>query len=395
MEKKKIMILGASNLQLPAIKKAKEMGIYTIALDRDPFAVGAKYADEFHQISTVDTEGIVVRATELGVNGIMTMATDMPVRSVAAVGERLGLNTISVQTSIDVTDKARMRERLERFGVPIPKFFSTRSFGEFTEAVNLISGDLVVKPADSSGSRGVYFLRERSNLQHLYDYCRQYSGSGEVIVEEYMSGPEVSVETITIKGTTHFVAITDKETSGPPHFVEVGHSMRSTLPNKMQDEICSVVDKALVALGVDNSPAHSEVIVTRDGPKIVEVGARMGGDYIASHLVPLATGVDMVEACIKLALGIRPSLTPTQSKGAAIRFITGVPGKVKRIEGIDTVCRQTGVNEVFLAIKEGDVVGKVRNSRDRLGHVIFQGETATVAKVACANAVRRIKIEVG
>ena len=107
------------------------------------------------------------------------------------------------------------------------------------------------------------------------------------------------------------MAITDKETSGPPHFVEVGHSMRSTLPNKMQDEICSVVDKALVALGVDNSPAHSEVIVTRDGPKIVEVGARMGG-IILPPFGATSHWRGYGEACIKLALGIRPSLTPTQ-----------------------------------------------------------------------------------
>lgn len=122
VEHKKLMILGASQLQLPAIVKAKNMGLHVIVLDINKNAIGVNYADEFYEISTIDTESIIKKAEELNIDGIMTLATDMPMRAVAAVGERLGLNTISYETAIRATDKARMREQLSKSNVSIPFF---------------------------------------------------------------------------------------------------------------------------------------------------------------------------------------------------------------------------------------------------------------------------------
>lgn len=392
MKQQKLMILGVSELQLPAILKAKEKGLYVIGVDMNKNAVGVRYVDEFYELSTIDTEGILDKAVELGIDGIMTLATDMPMRSVAAVGERLNLTTITQKTAIMATDKARMREKLSNYNVPIPFFSSVLTYKEFEKAVNSFHGDIIIKPSDSSGSRGIYLLRDRNELEKTYEYSRKFSKTGEVVVEEYMSGPEVSVETITIKGVTHIIAITDKETSGPPYFVEMGHSIQSLLSEDMREDIEKVTKAAITALGIDNSSAHTEIIVTSEGAKVVELGARLGGDNITTSLVPLATGIDMVEACIDLALGDEPNINRRFNKGAAIRYFNSNSGTLLKVEDVEKVRNNEGVQSIIISKSIGDKINKIRSSVDRIGYVISQAESTEKAIDICKKTVNEIKI---
>ncbi|PPK45273.1 ATP-grasp domain-containing protein [Clostridium algidicarnis] len=392
MKQQKLMILGVSELQLPAILKAKEKGLYVIGVDMNKNAVGVKYVDEFYELSTIDTGGILDKAVELGIDGIMTLATDMPMRSVAAVGERLNLTTITQKTAIMATDKARMREQLSNCNVPIPFFSSVLTYEEFEKAVNSFHGDIIIKPSDSSGSRGVYLLRDRNELEKTYEYSRKFSKTGEVVVEEYMSGPEVSVETITIKGVTHIIAITDKETSGHPYFVEMGHSIQSLLSEDMKEDIKKVTKAAITALGIDNSSAHTEIIVTSKGAKVVELGARLGGDNITTSLVPLATGIDMVEACIDLALGNKPNINKRFNKGAAIRYFNSNSGTLSKVEGIEKVRNNEGIQGILISKSIGDKINKIRSSVDRIGYVISQAESTEKAIDICKKTINEIKI---
>ena len=225
--KKKIMILGAGILQLPAIQKAKEMGLHVVAVDMNPEAVGFAEADTRLVISTTDTTKVVQAARELGVDGVMTLASDMPMRTVAAVAKELGLVGPDEGTALRATDKAAMRRCLRENGVPCPKFFVVASKEEYLAAVAELEGAFIVKPADNSGSRGVFMLKDASDrraVEEAYTYSHTYSRGGEVMVEEYMVGPEVSVETLTVDGECHVIQITDKLTTGAPYFVEVGHS---------------------------------------------------------------------------------------------------------------------------------------------------------------------------
>ncbi|MFK7696949.1 ATP-grasp domain-containing protein [Paenibacillus sp. HJGM_3] len=392
MKQKKIMILGASQLQLPAITRAIELGYHVIVVDKDIDAVGRNFADEFYAISTNDIESVVAKAKELHIDGIMTLATDFPMRTVAMVGQELGLLTITPDTAIVATDKARMRERLKSCGVPIPAFYTANSFLEYKSACKAIDGKKIVKPADSSGSRGVYLLTDINEIEKAYKYSKSYSRSGELVIEEYMKGPEVSVETITINNITHVIAITDKQTSGSPYFVEIGHSIQSTLHEDIKEEIKDIAIKAVNALGIDNGAAHVEVIVTDHGAKVVELGARLGGDNITSHLVPLATGVNMVEACIFLALGGIPDITPKFNRSSAIKFISSTNGKIKSIDGVENVKKIKGIIEVCITKGEGDVVNELTNSSDRIGFIIAEADTAKQAMDICEKAVRKISI---
>jgi biotin carboxylase len=393
---KKIMILGASILQLPAIEKAKEMGLEVIAVDMNPEAVGFKVPGVIIEvISTIDTPVILEAAKRHQINGIMTLASDMPMQSVAVVSHEMGLVGISEDTALKATNKAFMRDALKEGGVPIPMYFRVKGKQAFVEAVEQVRSagyKCIVKPADNSGSRGVDLLKEDADLDAAYEYTVKYSRGGEIVVEEFMEGPEVSVETLAVDGEVHVIQITDKLTTGAPYFVEMGHSQPSQLKEEIQEEIKEVAIAANNTIGIKNGPSHTEIKVTKDGPKIVELGARLGGDCITTHLVPLSTGVNMVECSIRCALGEKPDLEPKWSKGSAIMYLKTETGTVKDIKGIEEAEAILGVKQVSIVHGVGELVGEIKSSVDRAGFVIAQAEDVQKAVANCAVALDKISI---
>jgi biotin carboxylase len=358
---KTIMILGASILQLPAIEKAVEMGMKVVALDMNPNAVGFSVPGVVKEvISTIDVSAAIEAAKKHRIDGVMTLATDMPMRTVAAVAKECGIVGVSGDTAVKATDKSVMREALRTAGVPVPKFFRVASINEFRMAVDSIEGPFMVKPADSSGSRGILKVDDRESLDSAYEYTRQFSHNGIVVVEECMVGPEVSVETLAIDGEVHVIQITDKMTTGAPHFVETGHTQPTRLD--CANEIGKVAIAANKAVGIKNGPSHTEIIVTKDGPKIVEIGARLGGDCITTHLVPLSTGVNMVEACIRIALGEKPDIESTLHCGSAIRYFKQHAGVVKSIDGVEVAEGMPGVKQVSIVHGVGETVTDITDS---------------------------------
>lgn len=387
------MILGASILQLPAIKKATEMGLKVVALDMNPDAVGFSVPSVVKEvISTIDIPAAVEAAKKHKIDGVMTLATDMPMRTVAAIAKECGLIGISEDTAIKATDKSVMREALKAADVPVPKFFRVTNKNELKAAISSIEGPFMVKPADSSGSRGILKVEERNDICSAYEYTKQFSHNGIVVVEECMIGPEVSVETLAIDGEIYVIQITDKMTTGAPHFVEMGHTQPTRL--KCAEEIKRIAKAANKAIGIENGPSHTEIIVTRNGPKIVEIGARLGGDCITTHLVPLSTGVNMVEACIRIALGEKPEITPKIHHGSAIRYFKQRAGVVKRIEGIEDAEKMPGVKQVSIVHGIGETITEITDSGSRMGFVIAQGIDADDAAKKCENALETIKVEI-
>lgn len=396
---KTIMILGASILQLPAIEKAKEMGLEVIAVDMNPEAVGFKVPGVKKEvISTIDTPAILKAAKKHQINGIITLASDMPMQSVAVVSHEMGLVGISEDTALKATNKAFMRDALKEANVPVPLYFRVKGKEEFKKAVDQIKAagyKCIVKPADNSGSRGVDLLKDDSDLDVAYDYTAGYSRGGEIVVEEFMEGPEVSVETLAVDGSIRVIQITDKLTTGAPYFVEMGHSQPSQLSEETRERIAEVAIAANKAIGIQNGPSHTEIKVTKDGPKIVELGARLGGDCITSHLVPLSTGVDMVECIIRIALGEKPDLEQKWSKGSAIRYLKTDTGVVKHVCGVEEAESIDGIIQVSIVHDVGDWVGEIKNSVDRAGFVIAQANNAQKAVSICNQALKCIGVNVG
>jgi len=384
-------------LQVPAIKKAKEKGLYVYALDYDPEAVGIPEADEFLCISTIDKEAVLEAARKYEPDYIITSTSDMPVRTVAWVNEQLGRqNDISYKDAFCATDKAAMRRRMEQCGVPIPEFHVISTFEELEAIYEQMEESFVIKPADNAASRGVFLINKQDDpdLKAIFAHTKEYSRSGEVLVEEFMTGPEVSVESFTVNGETRIITITDKKVTEVPYFVETGHTEPSRLSKAQQDDIRDVATRAIKAVGIVNGPAHTEIKVTPTGAKLVEIAARLGGDFITSRLVPLSSGVDMIDCCISSTIGEEVKWDRTLERGSAIRFIQAQEGTITGITGVEEAKAMPGVQVVVLYKGVGDVVPKLESSGDRLGHVIAIGSDADEAEKNCEEALAKIKIEI-
>jgi biotin carboxylase len=389
---KRIFILGASILQLPAIQKAKEMGLYVAVADINPEAVGIPMADEFFQVSTIDEIGVYEAAKHFEADGIITLATDMPMRSVAYACSKLGLIGISYDTAIKATDKGEMMRAFDEHGVEHPWFYILDSIDALTQIREKITYPCISKPTDNAGSRGVILINNETELSAGVKYSSAHGRKGSVIIEEYMLGSEVSVEIIVYTGVPNVLAVTDKLTTGAPHFVEMGHSQPSIIAEDDIDKIRDLASRAVKAVGIDNGPAHVEIMLTEDGPKIIELGARLGGDCITSHLVPLSTGIDMVKAAIQVALGETPDISPKLSKGAAIRYIDAPYGVIERIEGVYDTKKIDGITEVVLLKNIGDSIDEITSSIDRVGFLIAQSESVKDAVQSCEEAIKGIEI---
>lgn len=404
----KIFILGASTLQIPMIRAAKERGLYVYVLDYDSAAAGIPLADEFLCISTIDSRAVLEAARKYKPDYVMTSTSDMPVRTVAWVSEQLGMQCdISYEDALCATDKNHMRRRMKECGVPIPKFYAAYSAEDFIGKSRIFKDRFVAKPADNAASRGVVLVDTKRNpsvsyLRKIYDYVHSFSRGGVVMVEEYMEGPEVSVETFTVNRETHIITITDKMVTDLPYFVETGHTEGSRLPEIEQADIRRVALKAVKAINVINGPCHVEIKATAKGAKLVEIAARMGGDHITSDLVPLSTGVDMTACSLAAVIGDPVDLEPKRSQGAAIRFLymqdaadTSVDSSTRiitSIEGIETASSMPGVTDVQLYSRVGDEAVPLKSSNDRLGHVIAVGADADEAAARADAALEAIRI---
>lgn len=389
---KKLLIIGASILQLPAIKRAKALGYYVGVIDYDPCAIGIPYADEYFNVSTIDIEGVTKTAQAFSPDGIMTLATDMPMRSIAAACEKLGLNGITFDTAIKSTDKGEMIRAFEANGVEHPWYFILSEPSELDRVIDRITFPCISKPTDNSGSRGVMLIHNESELRDAVAYSSQNGRGGSVIVEEYLKGPEVSVEIITLDGEPHVLNVTDKLTTGAPHFVEMGHNQPSMLPAADLEKIRDLACRAVKAVGIQNGPAHVEIMLTENGPRMIELGARMGGDCITTHLVPLSTGIDMIEATIRISCGEPVDIEQKLVKGSAIRYFNPSSGKIKEILGVEEASAIEGVQEISFVKHVGDTIGTIGSSTDRAGFVIAQADTPQQAISICERVCNTIKI---
>lgn len=390
---KRLIVMGAAIEQVPGIKKAKEMGYEVAVIDYNPKAVGIPFADKFYNVSTIDPEGVLKAAKDFHTDGFLTLATDLPMRAVAYASEKLSIPGISPHTALLATDKGLMIKALKAHNVESPWYYIIDSLEQLREVGKSIKYPCIMKPTDNAASRGVALIHNYEELLGSYDYSKEQSHSGQVIIEEYMQGPEVSAEVLTYQGMPHVLQITDKMTSGAPHFVEVGHNQPSQLNKEIQEKIRDVAIRAVKALGIENGPAHVEIIVTKAGPKIVELGARLGGDCITSHLVYLSTGIDMVKETVKVLCGEEPDLTQKYEKGASIRFMTSEKlGVFDRVDGEEAARAVDHIIEVSDIMHPGDLIESIRSSDDRVAYVIAQAENATESSFIAEKALQMMKV---
>lgn len=321
MRNKKLAIIGASYLQLPLIRKAKEMGIETHVFAWASGDVGESEADHFYPISIIEKDEILDVCRSIGIDAICSIASDLASITVNYVANAMGLVGNSPDCTFVSTNKHAMRNRFEEYNIPSPK--SVEAGDDFI-IDDSFTFPVIVKPVDRSGSRGITKVLKLEDLNDAIKNAKEQSFSKNVLVEEFVEGHEFSCESISWKGQHKIITFTRKFTTGAPHFIETGHYEPAFVFDEaaLADKISPIIIKALDSLGIEYGASHSEFKINDKGEiKLIEIGARMGGDMIGSTLVKLSTGVDFVEQVINVALGVEPVVNSCFDNAAAIRYI--------------------------------------------------------------------------
>ena len=364
--KKKLGIIGASYLQMPLVEKAREMGVESICFAWEEGAVCKDVCDKFYPVSTVDKEEILRLCRELKIDGITTIASDIAVLTVNYVAEKMGLIGNPDKYSEIVTNKYLMRRCFKDYNVPSTKFCI--SDGIVPEIVKKFCYPLIVKPTDRSGSLGVEKIEEPSKLKAAIERACNESFQKKAVIEEFVEGREISVETISYKGIHWILQITDKVTTEAPFFVELEHHQPSTLPDDIKEQVKSIVLNALDALHIKYGASHSELKITYDGDiRVIEIGARMGGDFIGSDLVKLSTGYDFLKGVIEVALGDFEEPEITENKYSGVYFLC------KETETILPMIENAyNYPEIVRADVTDQTLKSIECSADRSGYFIYQ-----------------------
>lgn len=377
---KRLAIIGASYLQEPLVRKAKEMGLYTICFAWADGATCAAICDKFYDISIIEKEQILKVCQEENIDGIATIASDVAAPTVAYVANHMGLVGNDYEAAVRANNKYLMRQAFMKAGVPCPKYvMMTENDLPASEKLDILRDvqlPLIVKPSDRSGSLGVTKVETPAAFFPAVTKAITASFKKEAMVEEYIEGREISVEFISYNGIHYPLQITDKVTTEAPHFVELEHHQPSTLTASQYDEIYAITRKALDALGITNGASHSEYKITPEGRiAIMEIGGRMGGDFIGSDLVRLSTGYDFVRGVIEVALGDFSQPVLTLSKHSGVYFLC------EETKHILPVIENWRNNPAFVMGEITDSeLRHVEKSADRSGYAIYQADEKLILK---------------
>lgn len=369
---KKLAVIGASYLQLPLVKKAKEMGLEVHCFAWLDGAVCKELSDYFYPISIIEKEEILKICQEVSIDGICTIASDVAAPTVAFVANNMNLVGNDYEAAVRANNKYQMREAFMKAGVPCPKYMMVTP--EILHSSEVIDGlrefqyPMITKPSDRSGSLGVTKIVVPTQFYPAVELAMEKSFKHQAMVEEFIEGREISVEFISYNGVHYPLQITDKVTTEAPHFVELEHHQPSTLSDEMFATIYSITKNALNALGLTNGASHTEYKISKNGRiAIMEIGGRMGGDFIGSDLVRLSTGYDFLKGVIDVALGEFYEPVKTLDMCSGVYFLC------KESEYLKTTIENWQSNSLFIKGEITDIeLREVTCSADRSGYVIYQ-----------------------
>jgi len=371
---KRIIVLGCGIMQMPAYRIAKREGWYSIGVDGNDQAPAKDDCDEFWHIDLKDRIGLADAAeayhAEKEIHGIFTAGTDFSA-TVAWVAEKLNLPGIPYQTALNASDKVRMRQCFQEAGLTVPAFMEMGPEDGPEKLLQAPPFPLVVKPVDNMGARGVRRVDAMGQLQEAVDFARSMSRSGRAIIEEYLPGPEFSLDALVYNERIQLCGIADREIIFPPYFVERGHHFPSRFPSEKQEKIREVFYQGIKALGIQIGAAKGDLKLTPNGPVIGEIAARLSGGFMSGWTFPYASGQEPIAEAMKITLGMEPELWHEQElQGCAERAIMSIPGRIFSVEGLDEAYERQGVKDIFLLKDEGDRVCFPTNNVEKVGNVI-------------------------
>ena len=401
---KTLLIISGGVEAADAAKRAKELGFYVVVSDINPEAPGFKYADSVLIADVYGPEDTAAAAERFHnkirkIDGVICVAADAPL-TVAAVNERLGLNGITKRSAELACDKFAMKTRFTECGVPVPWFSAVESAQELTRIMSERGPNLVIKPVDSRGSRGVQRLSHVKDLAKAFAFARSHSPTNSVMVEAYLPGPQVSTESVVVNGVCYTPGFSDRNyeflDKYAPYFIENGGDLPSFLPDDIQTRVREVQGMAAAALGVTRGSVKGDIVVHEGQVYVIELAARLSGGFFCTREIPLNTGVDFVGCAMRVALGENPTaeeLTPKYQRHVIQRYAFPSAGKVISISGAEAARAIPGVIEVNVTANIGDVIPPAGDKRPSAAMVLAMGDNRDVALAAAERALAQLRIE--
>ena len=398
---KKILIVGAGIEQVPAIKIAKEMGHRVLVSDMSAQAPGIPYADKSYIVSTKDYEGNLKISSEENIDGIMTLCSETAIPVVAKISSKLGLPGFSERTAYAATNKGAMREAMLQQDVAMSPFIMATSLHQAIEFAQKISPPWVVKPSDSSGQRGTTFVNNIKDIPEAFEFAVKYSDDKTALIDQFIDGPEINVTALLDKGKIKFLSLSNRVTLGAPNFgIAVRHIAPVHLDSEGQKQIMDMSIKAIRAIGLENGIAYPQILMSKDGPRFVEIAVRIPGGHmreVAMHL----SGIDMIKTTIWQSLGMdlnsRNIKTESSYPSVSVKFITSKNIDIKnetvrKITGIEEALKDPSVKTCYLRLPVGKKVPELQNSVGRFGSIIVTGNSKKETLLKTEKVFDNIKV---
>lgn len=404
---KTLMIIGAGIEQVPAYKMAKQRGLVIVGTDINPDAPGFILADYKIIVSTRDAEATERAAIKFNkihhINGVMTIANDVPY-TVACVAHAIGLPSISMNAAKCVSDKLLMKERFLANSVACPWFLKVNSPKQVHDLIKKNTNKkFVLKPVDSRGARGVLLIDKNIDIDWAFAESKRWTKHGHLILEEFIPGMQLSTESFILDGKCYTPAIAERNYSNMerfmPNIIEDGGTIPAPIDAATKDAVNNLILRGASALGITEGIIKGDIVIDKTGrPLIIELAARLSGGWFATHQIPAATGVNLVDAVISYSLGETVSplqLIPKHNRATAIRYWFPPGGKIKQITGEDKLKHVPGLLSYGFFRKQGDIQPKIRMHPDRFGYVIVSGADYNEVLTRVKQALSCIDVEIG
>ncbi|MEE0945209.1 MAG: ATP-grasp domain-containing protein [Acutalibacteraceae bacterium] len=372
---KKVLIIGAGFLQSFVIRKARELGYEVLAVDADKNAVGFKYAHKHAVINIVDEKACLEYARKENIDGVLTAATDYGVLTASFIAEQLGLNGIDYSVAKIIKNKYQVRKKLTLSGADdTGEVFQVSSVEEAEKIKNEIDYPVMVKPCDGSGSRGASKVEKAEDLTVACELAISNSLSRLSTVEPFIVGNEYGVESFVKDGEIYVLGVMKKTMTKPPFYAELGHALPNGLDKAVEEKIRNCAEKAIKTLGIDFGSVNMDLLLTENGEvHIVDIGARMGGNLIGSHIIPIGTGIDYMGNMIKAFVNDDYDFSPVNKcKDVSTRLLALSAGVVEKLPDFASLENENVIIEHRLNV--GDEIMPYRTNLDGCGYVVCTGE---------------------
>jgi len=379
----KLVMLGASKAQLIGIQKAINLGVEIVTCDYYKNSIGHQYASEKNYVSTFDLEGVLEVTRKSKADGIMTLGTDQPVLTAAYVAKELELFCYhSVELGRNVTNKIYMKKIFRQNNIDSVDYLLYEK-GINDWELEQFQGPVVIKPVDSQGQRGIYYLNEAREAKAYYEEVVSFSREKQILVESYYEHEEVTVSGWVENGKTYFLSMTDRVTFEEKE--QIGICLSHEFPSKFVgiygSDIREMTEKIVSVFNINSGPIYFQFLVGNEGVKVNEIACRIGGAHEASFL-PILTGFDICETQIKQSLRLPTDISVLNDydffenkKYLSVQLFFASPCQIEYMPTVEEVGFLTGVLDVGFHVAIGDEIKSIKNATARIGYVIVEANS--------------------